>query len=145
MPAGSRTLFVVLLAVSCSEDPSQLREWRPDDHGQPAAPPPDRQPDAPAEALTPEQAEARARTALWNVSCASCHGRDGSGGGPGLPPGTRVPDLRSTQRTDAELLEIIANGRGLMPPFGQKLSEASIAALVAHVRSLGAASGEQTP
>jgi mono/diheme cytochrome c family protein len=139
-------LALVAVAVGgCGDDPSELREWRPEDHGQPKAPPPEREPDPQEQVVTPEQAEERARTALWNVSCASCHGRDGSGGGPGLPPGTPVPDMRATQLGDPQLAEVIANGRGLMPAFREKLSEASISALVVHIRRLGMASDEQAP
>jgi mono/diheme cytochrome c family protein len=40
-------------------------------------------------------------------------------------------------RTDAQLLEVIHNGKGAMPKWGGQLSEAEITAVLAHVRALG--------
>ena len=84
----------VALGGGCQEPP--VREWTPEDHGQPKPRPGSETRTAPSEdsaPLSPEEAEARATLALWNVTCASCHARDGKGGGPGLPPVAKVPDL----------------------------------------------------
>ena len=66
----------------------------------------------------------RAAEALFNVSCASCHGRDGRGQGERRPPGAAVPDFTQAafqaQRSDAQLGEVIRTGRGLMPAFGKQ-------------------------
>jgi len=40
-------------------------------------------------------------------------------------------------RTDAQLSEVIHNGKGAMPKWGGVLTEAEIAAVLAHVRELG--------
>jgi mono/diheme cytochrome c family protein len=51
-----------------------------------------------------------------------------------------VPDLRSPvvqKLTDAQLAQIISDGKGGMPPFKNSLSEDQIHSLVAHIRSLG--------
>jgi mono/diheme cytochrome c family protein len=40
-------------------------------------------------------------------------------------------------RTDAQLLEVIHQGKGAMPKWGGVLSEAEINAALAHVRELG--------
>jgi len=50
-----------------------------------------------------------------------------------------VPDLRSAvvqKLPDAQLAQVIANGKGGMPWFKNSLSEDQIHALVAHIRAL---------
>jgi len=50
-----------------------------------------------------------------------------------------VPDLRSPavqKRPDAELAQVIANGKGGMPSFKNSLSKDQIHSLVTHIRSL---------
>jgi mono/diheme cytochrome c family protein len=66
-----------------------------------------------------------------------CHGPDGRGSEVGKS--MNVPDLRSDavqKRPDAELAQIISDGKGGMPPFKGSLSETQIHALVRYVRSL---------
>lgn len=129
--------------AGCEAPVQPLREWTPADHGQSPEPDPSR---LPAQPSAPEQGgAARAAAALWNVSCASCHGRTGRGDGPGRPPGAQLPDLTApallAARSDAQLAEVIRNGRGMMPSFAEKLRPEAIDALVAHVRALAAPSG----
>jgi mono/diheme cytochrome c family protein len=129
-------LCVCATALSgCDRRVTATREWQPSDHGQPEQADPSRTP-PPAE---PEEGgPERAAEALFSVTCASCHGRDGRGLGEQRPPGAPIPDFTSqafqAQRTDAQLGEVIANGRGLMPAFGKQLNDAGLAALVARVR-----------
>ncbi|MDH5675548.1 MAG: cytochrome c [Myxococcales bacterium] len=140
-------LTLLTLMAACGGDPEPIRQWRPEDHNHPlAAPTPGTAaPQAPgagaaAEAEDPAAAELRAARALFNVSCAGCHGRDGSGNGPERPPGAQMPDLRSAAlhqgRSDAELTQVIAEGRNMMPSFRDKISGEGIAALLRYVRSL---------
>ena len=72
----------------------------------------------------------------------SGHGRSGDGRGPGAPPGAQLPDLRSpawqTGRTDAQIADVIRQGRGLMPPFGKQITEEGIVALIEHIRGMKA-------
>jgi mono/diheme cytochrome c family protein len=119
---------------ACEGRATPQREWRPDDHGQPQQVDPSR--DAPVE---PEQGGVeRAADALYAVSCASCHGRDGRGQGEARPPGAQLPDFTSKafqqQRTDSELKQVIRDGRGMMPAFGKQMNEQGQAALVARIR-----------
>lgn len=83
---------------------------------------------------------ARAAQALWKVACAGCHGLDGRGGGPSLPPGASVPNFTDaawqSSRTDAAITDVIRDGRNLMPPFGEQVTADGINALLAHIRSL---------
>jgi mono/diheme cytochrome c family protein len=78
-----------------------------------------------------------ASSATFRTECAMCHGPDGSGSEVGKS--MNVPDLRSPvvqKLADAELAQVISNGKGGMPSFKNSLSEGQIHALVAHIRSL---------
>jgi len=98
------------------------------------APPP-----APAEpALSGPELGAK----VFTTRCALCHGPDGHGDGPGsaaLKPKPRnFHDMAyMSTRTDAQLLEVIHQGKGAMPKWGGVLTEAEINAALAHVRELG--------
>jgi len=81
--------------------------------------------------------DSAAGSATFQTKCAMCHGPDGSGSEVGKS--MNVPDLRSQvvqKLPDAELAQVIANGKGGMPSFKNSLSEEQIHALVAHIRSL---------
>ncbi|HEV2988375.1 MAG TPA: cytochrome c [Candidatus Angelobacter sp.] len=78
-----------------------------------------------------------ASSATFRTKCVMCHGSDGSGSEVGKS--MNVPDLRSQavqKLSDAELTQIISNGKGGMPAFKDSLSEDQTRALVAHIRSL---------
>jgi mono/diheme cytochrome c family protein len=71
----------------------------------------------------------------FNSMCASCHGQNGAG----TPTGKSLnaPDLGSSvvqSRSDAELHQIIADGKNNMPPFKGSLSNDQIESLVKYVR-----------
>lgn len=64
--------------------------------------------------------------ALYEQNCAACHGPEREGMAPAFPSLVGIGE-----RLEADEIEtIIAQGRGLMPPFGQ-LSETERDALVA--------------
>jgi mono/diheme cytochrome c family protein len=144
LPSFSCTLCAVLgaLLIACDSRPAPKREWRPEDHGQPADIDPARVPAASSPAEAEQGGVSRAAAALFNVSCAGCHGRDGKGQGVARPPGAQLPDFTSAdfqkQRTDAQLIQAIREGRGMMPGFGKQVNDQGLAALVAHVRAYGA-------
>jgi cytochrome c6 len=76
-------------------------------------------------------------SATFRTKCAMCHGQDGAGSEVGKS--MNVPDLRSSvvrKLPDAQLAQIISDGKGGMPSFKSSLSEAQIHDLVSHVRSL---------
>jgi mono/diheme cytochrome c family protein len=76
-------------------------------------------------------------SATFHTKCAVCHGEDGGGSAVGKT--LNVPDLRSPavqKRSDAELAQMISDGKGGMPSFKDSLSEAQIHGLVTHIRSL---------
>ena len=132
-------VWVFALGAACSERTGELREWKPEDHQPPPAVVPEGQ--GAGEAPGPVAVGAAAE-ALWNLRCATCHGSQGRGDGPQRPPGIAIPDMTQAafqgQRTDEQLGQVISNGRGMMPAFGQELTEAGIAALVQQIRKLGA-------
>ena len=78
-----------------------------------------------------------ASTATFRTKCAMCHGRDGTGSQVGKS--MNVPDLRSPivqKMSDAQLAQIISDGKGVMPSFKNSLSEDQIHGLVTYIRSL---------
>ena len=75
--------------------------------------------------------------ATFQTKCAMCHGPDG--GGSEVGKSMNVPDLPSQavqKLSDAELAQIISNGKGGMPAFKDSFSEDQIHSLVGHIRSL---------
>src|ERR1700688_994282 len=76
-------------------------------------------------------------SATFRTKCAMCHGPDGSGSEVGKS--MNVPDLHSPavqKLPDAQLAQIISDGKGGMPSFKNSLSEGQVHSLVAHIRSL---------
>src|SRR5690242_9377749 len=137
--ATSIALPLLLIALEgCNQQPAPKREWTPADHGQPAAPDDENIPEPPAALAPGEDPEARAARALWNATCAGCHGRDGRGQGESRPPVARIPDFTTAEwqasRSDEALGQTIMDGRGMMPPFGKQLNPQGVAALVRHIR-----------
>ncbi len=81
--------------------------------------------------------DSAASSATFRTKCAMCHRQDGSGSEVGKS--MNVPDLRSPavqKLSDAQLAQIISNGKGGMPSFKNSLSEAQIHSLVTYIRSL---------
>jgi cytochrome c6 len=78
-----------------------------------------------------------ASSATFRTKCAMCHGQDGAGSEVGKS--MNVPDLRSQavqKLPDAELAQIISDGKGGMPSFKSSLSDAQIHSMVAYIHSL---------
>ncbi len=77
--------------------------------------------------------------AIYGRKCASCHGKDGRAN-------TFKGKLRSARNltnpqwhadvSDERIFNSITNGRGKMPSYAKKLSEAEINSLVSYVRGL---------
>ncbi|HVT43594.1 MAG TPA: cytochrome c [Thermoanaerobaculia bacterium] len=73
----------------------------------------------------------------YNAKCSSCHAKDGSGSTP-MGKKMELRDLGSNEvqaQTDQQLVDITAKGKGKMPKYAGKLSEAQIKAIVAHIRT----------
>jgi len=81
--------------------------------------------------------DSAATSATFRTKCAMCHGPDGSGSAVGKS--MNVPDLRSPEVQkvpDAQLAQIISDGKGGMPSFKGSLTEDQVHSLVTYVRSL---------
>jgi len=81
--------------------------------------------------------DSAASSATFRTKCAMCHGPDGSGSAVGKT--MNVPDLRSPavqNLPDAQLAQIISDGKGGMPPFKSSLSADQVHSLVAYIHSL---------
>ena len=77
--------------------------------------------------------------ANYKAKCAGCHGADGTGSTPG-GKALKVRDFHDPEvqkETDAELTDIISNGKNKMPKYGDKFKDTEIKELVAYVRTLG--------
>src|SRR5882724_12851552 len=76
----------------------------------------------------------------YKTNCVSCHGQDGRGSAVGKS--LHTADFHSAQvqqQSDAQLANVVAEGRGNMPAFGTRLSKNQIDALVKYTRTLGKA------
>ncbi|MFY9753611.1 MAG: cytochrome c [Candidatus Acidiferrales bacterium] len=74
----------------------------------------------------------------FKTKCAMCHGPDGSGN-TATGKALQVRDLSSAGvqgQSDAQLIDIVTNGKAKMPAYKGKLTDAQIKGLVAYIRSL---------
>jgi mono/diheme cytochrome c family protein len=93
--------------------------------------------------------------AMFNNNCMVCHGPQGAGNGPVVQPARDsagksfgrfpgAPAINGAQtagRSDGYIYAVIAAGRGLMPPYGERVPHLDRWAVVEYVRTLQAASG----
>jgi len=75
---------------------------------------------------------------IFKAKCAMCHGADGSastgmGKSMGLKP-LSSPEVQNM--SDADLTALITNGKGKMPAYKGKLSDADISAVAKYVKTL---------
>lgn len=75
---------------------------------------------------------------IFKAKCAMCHGADGSAStGMGKTMGLKPLSSPEVQNmSDADLTALITNGKGKMPAYKGKLSDADIAAVVKYIRTL---------
>jgi mono/diheme cytochrome c family protein len=75
---------------------------------------------------------------VYKANCVLCHSANGSGDS-SAGKALKAKDLRSDEvqkKSDAELADFIAKGKGKMPAFGSKLSPDMIKSLVAYIREM---------
>jgi len=84
-------------------------------------------------------ATAQDAPSLYKTKCAMCHGADGKGDTPvGKSTGVRSFASPEVQKeSQAELVQITSKGKGKMPAYENKLTEAQIKEVVAYVQQLG--------
>ena len=82
----------------------------------------------------------RAQTASdtpYTSKCAGCHGSDGTGSAMGKTMGAHdFTSAEVQQMSDAQLSDIITNGKSKMPAYGKSLKPDDIKGLVAYIRTL---------
>ncbi|MGA8273280.1 MAG: cytochrome c [Candidatus Sulfotelmatobacter sp.] len=83
------------------------------------------------------QAESGGET--FKSTCAACHGPDGKGTvRMGRILGAADLTAAGVQsQSDAQLIDVITNGKKKMPPFDGQLTKEQITGLVAYIRQLG--------
>lgn len=75
---------------------------------------------------------------LYKAKCIACHAADGSGDTP-VGKSLKAADLRSPEvqkKSDSEMADFIAAGKGNMPSFKDSTSDQELHAIVAYVRTL---------
>jgi cytochrome c6 len=75
---------------------------------------------------------------IFKAKCAMCHGADGKGD-TSMGKTMKVRDLGSDdvqKQSDADLIGIIANGKGKMPKYDGKLTADQIKDVVKYIRAL---------
>jgi mono/diheme cytochrome c family protein len=78
---------------------------------------------------------------LYLEKCSGCHARDGAGN-VALGRMLKVPDITSAavkEQSDEQLRNVIAKGKGKMPGFARKCTQAQMEALATYVKSLSEA------
>lgn len=78
------------------------------------------------------------KTLYQTNNCAMCHGGDGKGNSMMAQMFKVDPsnmDL-TKGKSEADLLRALKSGRGAMPPYGDKLNDAELKALIQYLRSL---------
>jgi cytochrome c6 len=82
---------------------------------------------------------------VYKSKCQTCHGPDG--GGTAVGKSLKVADLRSAEvqsKSDAELTQVISDGKENMPGFKGNITDDEIHTVLAYVRTLGA-KGDSAP
>jgi len=64
--------------------------------------------------------------------CMACHGESGEGKLPGLP---NFKEGQTLFKTDSALIDIVRDGKGVMPSFNGLLTDEDIRNVVAYLRS----------
>jgi mono/diheme cytochrome c family protein len=74
---------------------------------------------------------------LYKSKCAGCHGPDGSGSATGKTMGAHDFQTAAVQgMSDADLTDVITNGKNKMPAYGKSLKADDIKGLVGYIRTL---------
>lgn len=86
-----------------------------------------------------EAAKSSPGKTTFEARCILCHGSDGTANtNLGKQLGARDLHTREAQKlSDAEMKQLISEGKGNMPPFAAQLSSDEIAQVVKYVRQFG--------
>ena len=82
-------------------------------------------------------AQAQGGADTYKAKCAACHGADGTGSAMGKKMGAHDFTTAEVQKmSDAELTDVINNGKSKMPKYADKLKPEEVKELVAYIRTL---------
>jgi cytochrome c oxidase cbb3-type subunit 3 len=84
-----------------------------------------------------DQAAIDAGRAIYDADCAACHGQDGSGALAGAPDFTSADLQRELQDESGEFLCILAQGRGAMPAWVDRLTLEQMWQVLTFLSTLG--------
>jgi mono/diheme cytochrome c family protein len=86
--------------------------------------------------ITPAVAESAAD--LYKAKCVMCHGATGLGDAPAgkALKAASFKDPAIVKASDADLMAAVKNGKGKMPPYNGKLTDAQIKSVITYIRSL---------
>jgi cytochrome c5 len=82
------------------------------------------------EVVTPAPSTSVDGHAIYTANCQKCHGDDGKAGITG------ASDLSASTMDINAKLEIVRNGKGVMPAFGGQLNDTEINAVMAYIETL---------
>jgi cytochrome c6 len=71
----------------------------------------------------------------YKAKCAMCHGADGMASGP-AGKAMKVPPFNATKMSEADMIAETKAGKGKMPAFAGKLTDAQIKDVVGYVKTL---------
>ena len=71
----------------------------------------------------------------YKAKCAMCHAADGTASGP-AGKAMNVPSFKASKLTEAQMVAETKAGKGKMPAFTGKLTDAQINDVVAYVKTL---------
>ena len=71
----------------------------------------------------------------YKAKCLMCHAADGTASGP-AGKSLNVPSFKASKQTEAEMIAETKAGKGKMPAFAGKLTDAQIKDVVAYVKTL---------
>ena len=109
-----------------------------------SAPPPENKvpPEAAAKTnpVKPSEESLAKGKKMYGLDCAMCHGKDGDGKGDMASDIKNVTDFTNPSslkgKTDGELFYVIRNGKGDMPPEGDRAKDDDIWNMVNYVKSM---------
>jgi mono/diheme cytochrome c family protein len=91
-----------------------------------------------AEATQQDSAQAEKGKRIFQKYCVACHGREGTGDGYrmiGVDP-ANLTSRQTQEQSDEDLLESIHEGKPMMPPWKDQLSNEDRQRVLAYIRSL---------
>jgi len=71
----------------------------------------------------------------YKAKCAMCHSADGTASGP-AGKSMNVPSFKASKQSEAEMIAETKAGKGKMPAFAGKLTDAQIKDAVVYIRTL---------